>query len=288
MRAYEPFMPSIAEWQARLSLGFERRDHRGERRSVLARREHYGPLRVQKSLHPEGNDVCHAILLHPPAGIAGGDELDIEVDVGADAHALLTTPGAAKWYRSAGPWAKQNVRLAAAENAILEWLPQETLVFDSARARLKTHISVAVNAAFIGWEILCLGRRASGERFDHGTLQLHTAIERGGRPLWLERGQLHGGATLLQSPAGLAGYPVCATLLAASDRIDASLLARCREHDPPESDVQYGVTALPDLLVARYLGHSAEAARSWFVSLWQCIRPALTGRDAHAPRIWNT
>lgn len=288
MHPHEPNLPLVAEWHARLSLAFERREHAGESRSVLARREHYGPLRVQKALHPEGPEVCHAILLHPPAGIAGGDELDIRVDVGTDAHALLTTPGAAKWYRSAGPWATQNVQLAVASGAVLEWLPQETIVFDSARARLTTRISMAADAVFMGWEILCLGRRASGERFDHGTLQLHTGIEREGSALWLERGQLHGGSALLDSPVGLAGYSVCATLLAASDRVDASLLSRCREATPRETDMQCGITMLPTLLIARYLGHSAEAARAWFVSLWQILRPALAGREMHAPRIWNT
>lgn len=276
--------PLTAQWQARLSLGFERRANG----SILARREHFGPLRVQKSLHPEGPEVCHAILLHPPAGIAGGDELDIRVNVGEQAHALLTTPGAAKWYRSAGPWATQDMHFTVASDAILEWLPQETIVFDNARARLKMRISVARGATFIGWEVLCLGRRASGESFDHGMLHLDTRIERDGKVSWLERGTLIGGSPLFDSPIGLAGYPICATLLAASTRVDPALLAACREILPKDNDVQYGITILPDLLVARYLGHSSEAARSWFTQLWRTIRPALAGRNAQPPRIWNT
>lgn len=285
MFAYEPI---TAEWQARLSLGFERRVHLGEHRSVLARREHFGPLRIQKSLHPEGPEVCHAILLHPPAGIAGGDELDIRADVDAHAHALLTTPGATKWYRSSGSWATQKVSLDVAANATLEWLPQETIVFDSARARMQTLVSLASDATFIGWEVLCLGRRASGERFERGTLQLSTRIEYEGKPLWIERGQLHGGSPLLDSAAGLNGYSVCATLLAAGHDIDSSLLARCREIHAQETETQHGITALPKLLVARYLGHSSEAARAWFVDLWRILRPALAGREATPPRIWNT
>ena len=272
------------DWQARLALDFECR----EGRSVLSRREHIGPLRVQKSLHPEGPKVCHAILLHPPAGIAGGDALDIRVSVGNHAHALLTTPGASKWYRSAGLWATQKLTLDVAANATLEWLPQETIVFDSAYAKLQTHVSLAGNAVFMGWEVLCLGRRASGEKFERGSLHLATRIEMDGKPLWIERGRLLGGSPLLDSPIGLNGHSVSATLLAAGRDIDSSLLVRCREVPSAEPESQQGITMLPKLLVARYLGHSSEAAREWFIDLWRVLRPALAGREAQSPRIWNT
>lgn len=281
MFAHEPL---TTDWQARLALGFECRDGR----SVLARREHCGPLRVQKALHPEGPEVCHAIVLHPPAGIAGGDELNIAVDMAAGSHALLTTPGAAKWYRSAGSWAAQTMNFSVGAKAILEWLPQETIVFDSACARMQARISMERDAVFIGWEVLCLGRRASGERFDHGMLQIATRIESEGKPLWIERGQLQGSSPLFNSPVGLAGFSVSATLLAAGRDIDSALLACCREKLANEPEAQYGITALPRLLVARYLGHSSEAAREWFVDLWRVLRPALTGREAQLPRIWNT
>src|SRR5207244_7905018 len=128
MRVSEPV---AASWKASLSLSFAR----DENRSVLARRSHEGPLVVQKPLYPEGDAVCHAIVVHPPGGIAGGDELALDIRAAADAHALLTTPGASKWYRSAGPWARQHVRIEAAAGSIVEWLPQETILFDAALAQ---------------------------------------------------------------------------------------------------------------------------------------------------------
>src|SRR5688572_24226503 len=97
MRVAEPL---VSSWKARLALGFSRL----EGKTRLTRREHDGPLVVQKPLYPEssaqGSGPCHIIVVHPPGGAAGGDELAIALDAGEGAQALLTTPGAGKWYRS--------------------------------------------------------------------------------------------------------------------------------------------------------------------------------------------
>ncbi|MDX1374287.1 MAG: urease accessory protein UreD [Burkholderiales bacterium] len=280
MRLDEPVAAS--SWRAELALGYARRGAR----SVLAARRHDGPLVVQKPFYPEGDAVCHTVVVHPPGGIAGGDELDLDVTIGAGAHALLTTPGAAKWYRSAGPWAAQRLAFEVAPRGVLEWLPQETIVFDAARARLSSEVRLAADARFIGWELLCFGRSGSGERFARGVCRLSNAILREGRRLWLERGRIDGGGALLDAPAGLGGQPVCGTLVAAAPAIDAALLAACRRHAPLRGEG--AVTRLPGLLVARYLGDSSEAARRYFVALWRELRPALVGREAIEPRIWST
>ena len=272
-------------WHASLKLRFVREDGR----SLLRDNCHSGPLRVQKALYPEGEAVCQAIVLHPPSGIAGGDHLRIAARVGASAHAQLTTPGAGKWYRSAGAEASQTLDFSVAENATLEWLPQETIVFDGARSRMDSRIALSGGSRYLGWEILCLGRRAAGERFAHGHLNLHTRIERQGNVVWLERGQLDGNDPLLDSISAWAGTSVCATLQAtvAEGFEVAPLLSACRALEPADQAL-HGITALRGLLVARYLGHSSKAARLWFVSLWQLLRPALLGRVALPARIWNT
>lgn len=271
-------------WCAHLELSFAQRDAG----TVLARRSHRGPLVVQKPLYPEGPQVCQAIVVHPPGGVAGGDALSLDIEVRACAHALITTPGASKWYRSAGPDATQSVRLTVARGGVLEWLPQETIVFDAARAAMASSIDLAAEARFIGMEVLCLGRRASGESFVSGALHLDTRIRYRGRPIWLERGQIEGGGGLLNAAAGLAGFSVSGTLLAVAQHIEPGLLAACRKIPALETGAQHGLTQLPDMLVARYLGHSSEAARHWFANLWQVLRPALIGREAQRPRIWNT
>lgn len=273
---------SARSWRAELRLAYERRGDR----TVLAARSHVGPLVVQRPLYPEGSAVCHTILVHPPAGIAGGDRLSVDVDVGSGAHALLTTPGAGKWYRSAGARGGLTQRIAVAAGAVCEWLPQESLVFDGAFGDLATEVSLSGDACFIGAELLCFGRTGSGERFTRGELAMCTRIVRDGRPMWLERGKLGGGSALLSSDVGLQGEPVSGSLLVAAPQVDMDLLEAWRALAPTVGTG--GVTLLPGLLVARYLGPACEPGREWFARLWAAVRPAVAGRPMQTPRIWNT
>lgn len=269
-------------WQARLQLGFERR----QQATILARRSHEGPLRIQRPLYPEGERVCHAIVLHPPGGIAGGDELELTIDVGERAHALLTTPGATKWYRSDAWPARQTLALRVGAGAMAEWLPQESIVFDGSYADMVNRIELASGAAFVGWDVLCLGRTARGETFGRGRLRLHTELRREGRTIWLERAAIDGGGRVLNATAGLAGHSVTGTLLAAGDALDTELLGACRAIEA--KGASFGVTLLPSLLVARYLGDSAEQARDCFTRVWHALRMPLMQTAPMAPRIWNT
>jgi len=242
---------------------------------------------VQKPLHPEGEAVCHAIVLHPPAGIVGGDSLEIAVGLAAGAHALLTTPGAGKWYRSGGPSASLAQTIAVADGAVCEWLPQETLLFDGARGGQTTEIGLAGDARFIGTELLCFGRTASGERFGCGDFAMRTRIRRNGQTLWLERGRVTGNSLLLDSPVGLADQPVVGTMWVAGARVDEGLRDACRVVMPEVGTG--GVTLLPGgVLLARWLGPACEPGREWFARLWAVVRPVLGGREAVIPRIWNT
>jgi len=213
-------VPACASgWQAMLDLRF---GHRAGQGSVLSHARHSGPLRVQKPLHPEGPGICHAVLLHPPGGVAGGDQLQIDVTVEPGAHALLTTPGATRWYKSQGRPAAQRVRLRVEEGAILEWLPQENMLFAGADATMALDLDLAPGARAIGWDAVVLGRYGAGEHWNHtgaaptaaARLQLHNRLACGGRPLWLEQGELHAGHALLSSPVAWAGLPIQASLWA--------------------------------------------------------------------------
>ncbi|MGH8764985.1 MAG: urease accessory protein UreD [Burkholderiales bacterium] len=276
--------PIVSSWKASLALGFSHEDGK----TTLSRKSHDGPLVVQKPLYPEGAEVCHAIIVHPPGGIAGGDELALNVEAGQHASVLLTTPGAAKWYRSAGAQASQHIAFDV--GGMLEWLPQETIVFDGALAESRFEAELAPAAGLIGWEIVCLGRAGSGERFRRGSYRFSARVRRAGRPLWLERGRIDGGSALLESPAGLGGCTVYGTLFASAPGLNQEVLNETRQAQPESG--RGAVTLLPahlhGMLLARYLGDSSEAARRYFVTLWRVLRPALAGRDAIEPRIWRT
>lgn len=268
-----------ASWRASLALGYAR----AGAATRLVQRAHSGPLRVQKAFYPEGEAVCHNIVLHPPAGIAGGDELCIDIKAEATSHALLTTPGAAKWYRANGRPAWQRVSIQVGQDARLEWLPQETIFFDATDARLLQEVDLAAGARYLGCDILCFGRSASGERFARGSVRQQLQVRQEGRLLWWDQGVLHGGSSAMHSPHVLAGATVCATLLAAGRSADPALIAQLRALDPA-----LGVTSLKPVLVLRYLGHDAEQARKLMAKAWQTLRPHWMERPATELRIWNT
>jgi urease accessory protein len=274
--------PAAEGWNARLHLEFER----AGARTVLAARSHLGPLRVQKALYPEGPGVCQAIIVHPPGGIVGGDTLAIDIDAGAGAHAQLTTPGASKWYRSASVPANAVTTLRAGPRALLEWLPQESILFDGARASIALRVELASDARFFGWEVICLGRTAANERFVRGSLRQSFDLLRDGAPAFSERAAINGGDRALQSGAILNGAPVFGTLVAAGATIPDDLVAACRAVTCASGDG--ATTRLPGVLVARYRGDSASAARAYFANLWRLLRPSLAGRDAVMPRIFAT
>jgi urease accessory protein len=273
-------------WQARLTLGIE--DVSGASR--LLERTHFGPLRVQKPLYPEGNAVCHAIIVHPPGGVVGGDQLSISARVGDRARALLTTPGAAKWYKANGYQSQQQVTLEVGTGASLEWLPQETIFFDAASIRLDQTVNLAEDAAYISAEILCFGRTASGESFTTGRIEQCTRIRRGGKLIWFEQGAIDAAGNAMQSPLGLAGKTVCATMIAVGKQVPSSVIAELRALGADASSVsnRFGVTQMKSLLVVRYLGDTSETARQLMLRAWQLLRPAVIGREAVVPRIWNT
>jgi urease accessory protein len=271
------------EWFARLRLEYEF----GDGRTHLSQKIHTGPLAVQKSLYPEGPGVCHTLILHPPGGIVGNDTLDIGIKLQAGSHTLITMPGAAKWYRSTGAAATQRLTLSVNAGAVLEWLPQETIVFNGAIAKLHVALDLAEGGNYLGWDIMCLGRTAAGERFDSGTMQQTTDISIAGELAWSERCRLGGGSPMLESPATLAGAPICGIMIAAGKNIPAELLARCRAVTVG-TPARSGISVMPKILVARYVGPSCEQASSYFIKLWRELRPFIAGRDAVLPRIWST
>ncbi|KAF0280461.1 urease accessory protein [Spiribacter aquaticus] len=279
MAAVAPAAPDPG-WRARLDLAFVPTPAR----TVLARRRHEGPLRVQRSFHPEGAP-CHSYVLHPPGGVVGGDRISLDADVREGAWALLTTPGATKFYRSLGRTATLRQNLRVAPGATLEWLPQEQIVFSGAIVEALTRIDLGADSRCFAWELNCLGRPAGGLPFESGSLRQRLEVWREGRPVLLEHARIEGGSRAVDAPWGLNGQPAFATLVAGPADADALTAARGVLAAMPG---EASATRLEDLLVVRWRGAGALEGYALRERLWAALRPLLMGRPMCRPRIWNT
>jgi len=217
--------------------------------------------------------------------VVGGDRLEIELNIASRAQALVTTPGAAKFYRSAGSAGIVQQRLIVQDGGLLEWFPQASILFPGAKLRAETVIELCGDARFIGWEIYSLGLPVIGERFDTGMADLAFSLCREGRAMLKDRLRLDKGKGL-DGPSGLRGFPTCGTFVATgADKGDLDL---AREGLPDEASFPIGLTLVEDLLVARCLAPGAESVHRIFCSLWVILRPRLMRRNACLPRIWAT
>jgi urease accessory protein len=289
-------------WHGKLDLDY-RLDHAGAVPRCLVADRHHGPLRVLAALRPEGPAVCHSVIVHPPGGIAGGDRLELALTLAEHSHALLTTPGATRFYRSAGEAASQSVHARLAAHARLEWLPLETLVYCGALAESRAVFELAPGAEMIGREIVALGLPAAGQPFERGAFTQHLELP----GVWLEHGTLDAqDRALLDSPLGLARRRVLATQWfsagapIAADRREA-LLEAARELSPGEADgpagagnddaarTTHGCTS-PDerLVVLRVLAWRVEPAVELLNRVWARWRELAWALPACAPRVWRT
>jgi len=277
-------------WHARLTLSY-----RIEQQRCVARHAHDGPLRILQSLYPEGDRICHNVLVHPPGGLVGGDTLDVQVDVGEGAHGLVTTPGAARYYRSAGAPAVQHSRIALARGARLEWLPQEALCYSGCLADNRLRLELADGAEMIGWDVVALGLPNAGQPFARGHLQQH--LHWPGR--WLERGRIAADdLRLMDGPTGLAGRRCLATLFLLGagtlDRprreqaLDAAreLIAQAEADADGAALIAGASSPHADVIVVRVLSDVVEPAIGLLRAVRGRWRQALWRLPATAPRIW--
>jgi urease accessory protein len=274
-------------WHASLQL-----DYRSDGAKTVVHDRHIGPLRVLQSLYPEDPRVCHNVLVHPPGGIVGGDTLALDITLAPQSHALVTTPGATRFYRSAGELALQATTARVADGARLEWLPLETICHRDARAENRMRFELAAGAEMIGWDVLALGLPASGEAFDRGSFTQR--IELPG--VWLERGVIDGRDTrLLDSPLGWAGQRVMATLwLAGGSALAAArrdaLLDAAREccADHVLRPTAGATSPHAELVLLRVLAPRVEPAMALLVAVWKRWRALAWGLAPCAPRVWRT
>lgn len=288
----------VKGWHGHLDLVYGYR----QGATQIIRNQVQAPLKVQRPFYPEGQEVCHSVILHTAGGVVGGDSLSMNFQLEADAKTLITTAAAGKIYRSSGLEARQTIEIKLAANANLEWLPQETIVFAGAIYRQDLRVELELGASLLLWEITRFGRTARGERFVSGEWRSHVEVWQQGRPLWIDR-QLLKGEEMLESEHGLGGQPVAASLAWVGQPVTAQIVEKVRrvsqsqaslwqnirladEGDGAKIQPSVGVTRLTNGLLCRYRGSSTAEARSWFIAVWQLLRLEVRDRPVCLPRVW--
>ena len=277
-------------WLARLDL-----DYTLEAERSVARYLHQGPLRILQSLYPEGDAVCHNVLVHPPSGLVGGDTLDMQVTVGTGAHGLVTTPGATRFYRSEAGLATQQVHARVEGGARLEWLPLEAIAYNGCDALNRAVFDLAPGAEMMTWDITALGLPAADLPFAQGTFRQHLEIPGPKGPIWLERGTLNATDTrLMDSPLGLAGQRCMATLVfaagsaIAAERTDRALACARELLEASELRLTAGATSPhKQVIVLRVLSPVTEPAIELLRKVWAAWRHEMWALTGTVPRLWN-
>jgi urease accessory protein len=279
-------------WHAKLELDYGSDVQSGTHKTIVQHR-HTGPLRILQSLYPEGDGICHNILVHPPGGLVGGDTLEMLIKVGKDSHGLITTPGATRFYRSRGELALQQTSIHIQPGGRLEWLPLENIAYSDCFAENKWVAQLDAGAEMMGWDVTALGLPAANQPFAKGQFLQHTELT----GAWLERGLLAALDTcLLESPLGLAGHRCLASIFF----LTSNALTRPRKEKALEAAraiasqhtlaASIGVTSpQPQVLVARVLSPLVESAMDALRKIRAVWRSELWGLpNDHAPRIWST
>lgn len=267
-------------WQALLELSLQKINGK----TCLLPQQRLGPLTVQRPFYPEG-EVCHVYVLHPPGGVVGGDRLKLAINARPGSHGLVTTPGASKFYRSAGKTAQLHQQFNVAEDAMLEFLPLESIYFPATELTSKICVNLHATAKFAAWEIHCFGLPTNNEDFTAGNVLLNTELIIDGKLLIHDKLKID--SFEQNRVSGLRGNRVYGSFVIYSQLITGALLGSLQSLQA-ESGMA-GVTCVePGVLVARYLGDSTEHAQTYFRKLWQILRPAALGLEACVPRIWNT
>jgi urease accessory protein len=273
-------------WHAELKL-----DYTLESQRTVARHAHHGPMRILKSLYPEGDSICHNVLVHPPGGLVGGDTIDIQVSVEQGAHGLVSTPGATRFYKSGGYPALQQLTAHVADQARLEWVPLEAIAYNECEATNRAFFHLAPSAELITWDVTALGLPSSDQAFTQGHFQQHLEIP----SVWLERGNVQGNdERWLNSPLGLAGHKCFASLVfacgspIASDRVESALEAARSIIETSPLKLQAGITcAHPQVIVMRVMSPLVEPTMDLLKQVWATWRHTLWELPSEPPRIWS-
>lgn len=273
-----------SQWQGILELDYQKINNSTQ----LVKAYSQAPLKIQRSFYPEGQEICHSIILHTAGGMVGGDRLSQTINLQPETQVLLTTPAASKIYRSSGETAQNTINIEIQEQAYLEFIPREIIIFNGAIFSQNLRVNLAPNACYLGWEITRFGRTARGEIFNQGQWKSCTEIWQNGCPVWVDRQGFIANEEILNSPHGLGGKPVIATLTWVGQPVSEDIVKNIRQlWSQRETSSQAGVTQLISGLLCRYRGNSTQEVINWFTDVWQLLRQNYTGKSIVKPRVWQ-
>ena len=280
----ETSTPITAPWQGVLKLTYQRRDNTTQPIQCYSK----APYKLQRPFYPQGNDICYSTILHTAGGIVGGDQLYQSIQLQPDTHAVITTAAASKIYRSKGSTADQKTDIEVGENACLEYLPREMIVFEGAQYNQQLRVNLAPTGTWLGWEIVRFGRSARGEQFLQGDWRSRTEVWQDGQLIWVDWPWLPGGKQVWESPHGLGGSPLIGTLVWLGKPVSSELIVQIRElWNEMETTGKAGTTELMSGLLCRYRGNSRAEVINWFTNIWRLLRQWDGKVSPVTPRVWQ-
>jgi urease accessory protein len=277
----------VHQLNARLELRFDA----GGGRTRMRLGTQQPPWRVIRAF-PQENGAALVHLHNVSGGVLAGDDLRLDIEVGSQARAQVTSTGATRVYRHReGSFdSQQTTSISLAEGALLEYLPDALIPFAGSRHRQSTRITLADGATLFGWEIVAPGRQAMGERFRFHSLRLTTRIESRVGPVLLEDFLLEPETSPLLSPARLGDYTHTATFYAvqvgrpAPDLLELERrLGEIAIRESRQGCTIWGTSALAsDGVVIKGLSTSAYRISDTLAVFWTAARRFLIG-DAPVP-----
>lgn len=271
-------------WQGKINLIYEYQEGKTKVKSAY----HQAPFKIQSSFYPEGNSICHSVILHTAGGIVGGDILTQNIHLFPHSQVFITNPAATKIYRTSEKKAFQEIIIKLENNTYLEYLPQETIIFNECQYQQKLKVELGDNATWLGLEIIRFGRTARGETFTHGQWLNYTEIWHKDKPLWIDRQSLQGESQLFSDINGLAGKPVVGSLILVSTNNHQNVIGEIRELiDSKFGHLILGVTTLQQGLLCRYHGDCVSDAKISLTAIWQLLRQKYGLNPLFKPRVWQ-
>ena len=271
-------------WHGVVKITYQKRNHQTQPIAPYAQ----APYKLQRPFYPQGQQTCYSTILHTAGGIVGGDKLSQSIQLQPETHAVITTAAASKVYRSRELTASQTVNLMVGEDACLDYLPRETIVFNGAQYQQQLRVNLASTATFFNWEIVRFGRSARGEQFLQGNWRSRTEVWQNERLLWVDCPWLPGKKTILGSPHGLGGYPLVGTLVWFGKPVPSQIIGEVRNlWDKSETTGEAGTTALMSGLLCRYRGNSRAEVINWFTNIWRLMRQFDGKEQPVTPRVWQ-